>query len=154
MNLTESPTIKALRGFLLILLVIGILGTGAELLLLEHTEDVWQFVPLSLMGLSLIVLGWRVVDRGAVSMRVFQGTMILFVVSGFVGFWMHYQGNVEFELEMYPTMEGFELFRAALGGATPALAPGTMIQLGLLGLVYTYRHPALSSKQTDTNGEP
>jgi len=23
----------------------------------------------------------------------------------------------------------------------PALAPGAMIQLGLLGLVYTYRHP-------------
>jgi len=24
------------------------------------------------------------------------------------------------------------------------LAPGTMVQLGLLGLVYTYRHPALN----------
>ena len=154
MDLTESPTINALRGFLLIVLVIGILGTGAELLLLEHVEDIWQYVPLILMGLSLIVLGWHLVDRGRVNMRVFQGTMILFVVSGFVGLWMHYQGNVEFEREMYPTMEGFELFWKALQGATPSLAPGTMIQLGLLGLAYTYRHPALANPKTDTNGEP
>ncbi len=149
----EIPTINALRGFLLILLLIGILGTGAELLLLEHIEDVWQWAPLILMGVSLAVLGWRAVDRGRVSMRAFQGTMILFVVSGFVGLWMHYQGNAEFEREMYPTLKGLALFWEALKGATPTLAPGTMIQLGLLGLAYTYRHPALSRKKTDTNGE-
>ncbi len=149
----ETSTVKALRGFLLILLLIGILGLGAELLLLEHIEDVWQWVPLILMGLSLAVLGWRAVDRGRVSMRALQGTMILFVVSGFVGLWMHYQGNVEFEREMYPTLKGLALFWEALKGATPTLAPGTMIQLGLLGLAYTYRHPALSRKKTDTNGE-
>ncbi len=154
MNPADSPTIKALRGFLLIVLLIGIVGTGAELLLQEHFEDFWQWVPLILMGLSLIVLGWRVVDRGRVSLRVFQGTMLLFVVSGFVGMWMHYQGNVEFEREMYPTMKGFELFWESLKGATPALAPGTMIQLGLLGLAFTYRHPALSNKKTNTDGEP
>ena len=156
MNLMESSTIKALRGLLLILLIIGILGTGAELLLREHYEDVWQFAPLILMGLSLLVLGWRVVDRRAVSMRVFQATIILFVVSGFVGIWMHYQGNAEFELEMYPTMKGFELFWEALKGATPALAPGTMIQLGLVGLAYSYRHPALAQpaeQPPNTNGE-
>ena len=152
----ETPTIKALRGFLLIVLIVGILGTGAELLLQEHFEDVWQFAPLILMGVSLAVLGWRTVDRGRVSLRVFQGTMLLFVVSGFVGFWMHYQGNVEFELEMYPTMKGFELFWEALRGATPALAPGTMIQLGLVGLAYSYRHPALAQpaeQPPNTNGE-
>ena len=32
----------------------------------------------------------------------------------------------------------------ALRGATPALAPGALAQLGLLGLLYTYRHPALT----------
>lgn len=156
MNPTESPTIKVLRGFLLILLLIGILGTAAELLLQEHFEDIWQLVPLILMGLSLIVLGWCVVDRRRVSMRVFQGTMALFVISGFVGLWMHYQGNMEFELEMYPTRAGLELLWESLKGATPILAPGTMIQLGLLGLAFAYRHPALAKptgKTTNTNGE-
>jgi hypothetical protein len=27
--------------------------------------------------------------------------------------------------------------------APPAMAPGAMVQLGLIGLVYCYRHPAI-----------
>jgi hypothetical protein len=142
---------------MLLLILIGILGLGAELLLLEHIEDFWQWVPLILMGLGLIILGWHAVDRGRASVRVFQGTMILFVVSGFVGFWMHYQANVEFELEMYPTLNGLPLFWEALQGALPTLAPGAMIQLGLLGLASTYRHPSLATPTrhpSATNREP
>jgi hypothetical protein len=55
----------------------------------------------------------------------------------------HYQGNMEFELETYPSISGLALFKEAMMGATPALAPGTMIELGLIGLAYTYRHPLL-----------
>ena len=33
-----------------------------------------------------------------------------------------------------------------VSGATPTLAPGAMVELGLLGLAYTYRHPALGSE--------
>ena len=124
------------------LFLIGAVGTGAELLLLGHTEDLWQWVPLVLMAVSLVTLGWRVVARGSASLRVFQGTMMLIVLSGVVGLWLHYHGNVEFELEMYPGLQGFELFRESMTGATPTLAPGTMLELGLLGLLYTYRHPA------------
>ena len=123
--------------------MLGVVGTGAELLLLGHTEDLWQWVPLVLMAASLVALGWRVAARGARSLRVFRGTMFLLVLSGFVGLWLHYDGNAEFELEMYPDLQGFELFRESVTGATPTLAPGTMLGLGLLGLLYTYRHPAL-----------
>jgi len=132
---------KNIRTFLLIVFIIGLLGSGAELLLLEHTEDVWQWIPLVLIVMSLIVLGWSGWSRAPVSMRVFQVTMILFVISGFLGLFLHYQGNMEFELEMYPSLTGWELFGKAMQGATPTLAPGTMIQLGLLGLAYSYRHP-------------
>lgn len=128
---------KGLRTFLLTIFIIGLLGAGAELLLLEHTEDFWQWIPLVLMITNLLVLGWHGFARGPVSMRVFQGTSILFVISGFLGIFLHYQGNVEFELEMYPTITGGELFAKAMTGATPALAPGTMLVLGLLGLAYT-----------------
>ena len=124
------------------------MGTGAELLLLGHTEGFWQWAPLVLMAVSLVTLGWRVVARGARSLRVFQSTMVLFVLSGAVGLWLHYHGNAEFELEMYPTLQGFELFLESVTGATPTLAPGTMLELGLLGLAYTYRHPALGGGNT------
>jgi hypothetical protein len=40
-------------------------------------------------------------------------------------------------------LAGWELFKEAMTGATPALAPGAMVQLGLIGLAWSYRHPAL-----------
>ena len=144
----SGATTSAIRRFLLILFVIGALGTGAELLLLGRTEDLWQWAPLVLLAASLVTLGWRVVARGARSLRLFLGTMILFVLSGGVGLWLHYHGNAEFEREMYPSLKGAELFWESVTGATPTLAPGAMLELGLLGLAYTFRHPALSSEST------
>jgi len=135
----------------LALFVIGLVGTTAELILLEHTEDLWQRVPLALLGACGLVLAWRFFSKGspgpqAMSLRVFQVLMGLFLVAGIAGLVLHFKGNAEFELEMYPSRRGFELIWESLKGATPALAPGMMIQLGLLGLASTYRHPLLSSR--------
>jgi hypothetical protein len=69
--------------------------------------------------------------------------MLLFVLSGGVGIWFHYQATTEFQLEMDPALRGWALFRKAIvAKAPPALAPGAMIQLGLIGLAYTFKHPA------------
>ena len=140
----DDATVRRIRGFLLGLFVIGVGGTGIELLLLGHTEDFWQLVPLGLMGLGGAALAWYAATGGSTSLRLFRGTMGAFVMSGVVGLWLHYQGNAEFELEIYPSLEGPELFWEAIRGATPTLAPGTMLELGLLGLAYTYRHPVLA----------
>jgi hypothetical protein len=72
-------------------------------------------------------------------MLVLRLLMLLFVLSGLVGLALHYKGNVEFEREMYPTLAGWQLFKQAMTGATPALAPGTMSLFGLLGWLYTFR---------------
>ena len=85
-------------------------------------------------------------------MRAFQGTMALFIASGIVGLWFHCSGNMAFEIQMYPSMAGWELLRQTLSGATPALAPAVMVQLGLLGLIYAYRHPLLEHEPTRSAG--
>ena len=139
----DNPTVRAIRGLLLALFAFGVVGSSVELLLLEHTEDVWQLSPLILMGLSLPAMVWVARDQRRVSLRVFQVMMFLYVASGLIGLYLHYRGNVEFELEMYPGLSGVELFWEALKGATPSLAPGTMLVLGLVGLLYTFRHPTL-----------
>ena len=72
--------------------------------------------------------------------------MCLVLASGIVGVVLHYRGNADFELEMRANIRGVELIWNALTGATPALAPGTMILLGLLGLLYSYRHSALTKE--------
>jgi hypothetical protein len=116
------------------LLAVALAGTGAELLLLEHYEDAWQFVPLVLIALGLLAMGWRVARPGATSLRAFRAVMMLMVASGALGLFLHYRGNTEFELERDPALSGFALFREAMTGATPALAPGAMMLFGLLGL--------------------
>lgn len=137
------PELTALRRVLAATFVCGALGTGAELLLLEHTEDAWQRAPVVLIGIGCATLAMLAIRGSRAGVRIFQLTMIAFIASGVIGIGLHYQGNVEFELELQPDASGFGLFREAMKGATPALAPGTMMLLGVLGLTYTYRHPAL-----------
>ena len=144
-EVSRNSAIGTVRGILAAALGLGLAGTGAELLLLEHFEDWRQIVPIALIAGALVVLLWHAVDRRALPVRVLQGLMLVFALSGVMGLVFHYRGNVEFEREMYPSRAGLELFREAMMGATPALAPGTMIQLALIGLAYTYRHPRLSA---------
>ena len=132
-----------LRKLVMIIFLLSLFGGAAELLLIEHFEGIWQLIPLSLMTLSLLTGIWFYLNEDTMSRMVFRSIMALCVVSGLVGIGLHFKGNIDFELEMYPDMKTGELIWESLKGATPALAPGTMIALGLLGWAYTlpYQNP-------------
>lgn len=133
----------ALRDLLLALLLLGAAGLLAELILLEHYESRWQWIPLVLLVATLGsgVLVWQRPRRP--TLLAFRGIMIACVLAGLAGFVLHFKGNLEFALERDAELTGFALVWKVLRGATPALAPGALAQLGLLGLVFTYRHPAV-----------
>jgi hypothetical protein len=133
-----------LRSLMLAILVLGVVGTASELLLLEHFDGWQQWIPLALFALAMAALGWYGVARGRAAIRMLQVVMGAFVLGGLAGVVLHYRGNAVFELEMEPALSGWPLFKAAMMGATPALAPGAMAQLGLLGLLWCWRHPALA----------
>ena len=137
-----EATLAAVRTFLLGIFLLGALGTTAELVLIEHYEELWQLSPLVLLGAGVLAAGWQLRRGDRASVRALRLLMLLYLASGVVGVILHVQGNVEFEREMEPTIGGLALAWEALRGATPALAPGTMIQLGLVGLAATFRHPA------------
>jgi hypothetical protein len=144
-----------MRGLVLTAFLLGLCGTAIELLMVGHTETFWQLLPLLLIGISVVPLAFfvrgRVSSRAVVSLRIFQAIMFLFMISGVVGLFLHYDSKVEFKRESDPSLAGWVLFREAMKSAMPpALAPAAMIQFGLLGLAYIYRHPAISPKQ---NGE-
>jgi hypothetical protein len=142
---------------LLIVFLVGLVGTGTDLFLLQHFEEKLQLVPLTLLGLGVIIVTWHVIHRSPASVRVFQVLMILFVIAGLAGLVLHYQGSAEFQLEVNPDLSGLELFLKAIRAkAPPALGPGAMIYLGLLGLAYAYRYPVSSSPpitKTTSTGE-
>jgi hypothetical protein len=138
-----TKVLAGIRRVLLGALLCGMIGTGIELLLIGHFDGRLQLPPLVLLGLGLVVLGWHVAAPTAASVRTLQAAMALFVVAGGVGIALHVRGNVEFEREMYPSLEGHELVQKTLTGATPVLAPGSMALLGVIGLAYAHRHPRL-----------
>jgi hypothetical protein len=141
----ESLTLASVRRILLAVLMLGMAGTTTELLLLKHDEGAIQLVPLALIGAGYVTILWHVVDRGSLSVRSLQVLMILFVASGIAGIVFHYRANVEFQLETDPALRGATLAWKVLQAKTPpALAPGVMAELGLIGLTYAYRHPALA----------
>jgi len=148
-SLTVRSTIGAMRVALLVILFIGVVGTEIELFLLGHTEGAWQLVPIVLDGVALVVLAWYCVRRSAAAVRALQVTMVAFLLSGVIGVWLHFQGNIGYERDSNPSLSMRELVRAAIWGSTPTLAPGTMIQLGLVGLVFAFRHPKLRPMNSD-----
>ena len=137
-----------LRQAVLVVVLAGAIGLGAELLLLEHYEDTWQLVPLVLLALVVPATGWILARPTRIAIRVFRTLMIACTLSGVLGMFLHYRGNVEFELERAPAVRGLALFREAMQGATPALASGALLQLGVLGLLAAYRHPSLPIPRT------
>lgn len=134
----SDAILAVVRRVLIVILVLAMAGILTELLLIEHFEDAWQLVPLVLLGLGLLVLGWHVFAPSGPSARAWGILMALFIIAGLIGVYLHYSGNVEFELEQNPDAGRWLLFREAMMGATPALAPGAMIQIGLIGLLYAF----------------
>src|SRR5687768_4892203 len=106
-----------LRPFLLIILVISMVATGVELLLLEHIESTWQWLPIVLLGLGVLASFLVAIWPNRRVFAIFQLIMAACVISGVVGIWLHYSGNAEFELEMNAALKGFELFRDSMMGA-------------------------------------
>jgi hypothetical protein len=138
-----THTVSVIRRALRWIIVFGLAGLEVELVLIKHTEGAWELAPIALMGFAVVPLVWaaRWPNRG--SLRFFQGTMWGFVLLGVLGVLLHFRANVDWERESNPSLAGIELYMKALRGATPMLAPGAMVQLGLVGLVFAYRHPVL-----------
>lgn len=115
---------RALRGIYLL----SSLGLVVELLLIGHTEEPLQILPLALL-LASSVFVWR--SRPTVAIRTASALMI---ACGTLGLILHGRANLEFAQELSPGLGGFALFwKAIQGAAPPTLAPGAFFSLGLLG---------------------
>jgi hypothetical protein len=140
----SSDAAAALRGFALALTAFGLVATTVDLVLLEHYEETPMFIPLvvNVVALAAILMHALAGTRGTV--RLLRLVMAGVVVTSLVGVVLHYRGSLEFQVDMDPTLSASELFWKVMHmKAPPTLAPGALAQLGLLGLIATYRHPAL-----------
>jgi hypothetical protein len=143
---SELAPLDTIRKVLLWGLLAGTTGTLLELLLIGHDEMATQFAPLVLLGLGILITAATLMAPRAAIVRTLQVLMVMFVASGIIGIVLHYQGNEAFELEMSPSRAGMSLISKTMTGATPVLAPGSMSLLGLVGLAFAHRHPAIRSQ--------
>jgi hypothetical protein len=151
MNVTTptrpAATADVIRRLLLVLLVVALLATAVDLVLLEHYESSWMLVPFVMIGVALMVIAWHAVDGGPATVLALRVTMLMFIVTGALGIFLHYQANLEFQLDMDATQSSWSLFKKVMHAkAPPALAPGAMAQLGLIGWLYCFRHPVLADR--------
>ena len=146
MTRTPQPTtLEVLRRLQGGLLLVGLAGAATELLLIGHHEDLWQRIPLVTIGLGalagiVLAAASRVSPPALGLVRLFRAAMVLLILSGVAGVVLHYRANMAFKLEMDPSMSGFALFSSVVRAkAPPALAPASLVLLGLLGLVSVFR---------------
>ena len=147
----ETDTLASIRKLLFGGLVLGVVGTAGELVLLRHIDMPTQWIPFVVLGALAIVLVWHGLKPSAASVRAMQVLMGVLIVTGGLGVALHLDGNFDFERELHPEEQGFELLRKTVAGATPALAPGSLALLGLVGFAQTYRHPSATGATRQEN---
>ena len=145
----EGRVVRMLRRFMLAILVFAMTGTFIDLMMFRHYQDPWQLIPLGLLGLLALTLVWHGIRGSAISLRAFQIVMLLLVAGGITGVILHTQASAAYRLELDPQATWWQLASFVLHSKVPpTLAPGGLMQMGLIGLAYTYRHPALH-RRTD-----
>ena len=144
--MNEHPTTIALRRFALVLAGLGVVGTVPELLLLHHYNGKDQLIPFFTLGLSGIALIVVVIRQTASTIRALQVVMILTILSSGIGVLEHLKANARNagtlqNGERFPT--SINAIISGFDGFAQLLAPGVLVQVGLLGLAFTYRHPKI-----------
>ncbi len=110
--------------------LLGVTGTLAELVLLQHWEDWQQWSPFVVLGLAALAGVTR--QPGSRSWRL---AALALVLTGTVGVWLHWRGNAAFEAETDPDLRGWPRITAIATGATPLLAPGALAFIGAVMLL-------------------
>jgi len=133
-----------MRSLLLVLVAGGMIAVGTDLLLLGHYKDSNQLIPLTVSGATLVGIAWTAVRPGVAAIRVLQFLMLCCIGTGVIGITLHGKGGIAHQRELDPSLTGQPLFwKVVAAPDPPVMSPGIMVQLGLLGLLYTYRHPTL-----------
>ena len=144
----EGHVVRILRRFMLAILVFAMTGTFIDLMMFRHYQDPWQLIPLGLLGLSAATLVWYGIRRSRISLRTFQILMVLLIAGGVAGVILHWKTSADYYTELDSTIQRWQMVWSVLHSKVPpTLAPAGLIQMGLMGLAYAYRHPALHRRE-------
>lgn len=147
-----SSVEQQLRGFLLGVSGFILLGTIVELMLIEHTGDIVQWIPFILCGLGLLSLLWFWISPSKRTLYTVRGVMVMLALGSVFGVYEHFVTNYAFSMEIHPAYTALENMGVAIKGASPMLAPGILFLAALLAAVMTYKHPILKKENGNQEG--
>ena len=136
METKQATGNNSLKNLLFVAILFMSVSTQLELYLLDHYEDAFQLIPiicLSLAILTFVLIQLRLL-KGLI--QAFRVSLILSVLSGIYGTFLHLRANYEFEAEINAKSDSWSLFVESLSGALPALAPLSMILFAIIGYSY------------------
>ncbi|TYP93686.1 hypothetical protein LX73_1395 [Fodinibius salinus] len=141
--MSDQVTLQRLRLFLLGVVAFIFLITPFELVLLEHTEELFQWVPFVVSGLGLLAIAGAWFSPGKKSLRILRWVMLLVALTSIAGVYFHFSSNLSFTREINPSFSFWESIWPAMKGSSPLLASGILFLASILGLAATYKHPEI-----------
>jgi len=157
---TEAGSTRLLRGALVGLATVAMLGVGAELAMERHWDSTIQLIPwvaLAVLAAATIALVARPAAWVVLTVRLGCAAA---AVSGAFGVYEHVRENfragpLDFRYTTrWPTMSTASRWWAAATkavGPAPTLAPGALALVALCLCLATIRHPALARGRMASN---
>ena len=151
--MNEASTTTRLRSLLWGVTLATTLLIPLELVFSRHYQQPLMLIPFVMVGVALVALLAVWPWPTAQVLRLFQAVMGLLLLTSLLGEWFHLRGNLEVVRQVSPDPSGWPLIWMVLNGRNPALAPGLLALVGMLGLVFTYGHPVLQDSKTPIRPE-
>lgn len=142
--MTDADILSRLRRFLLAFAVMLYGGALVELWLVNHTEEKLQFVAFGLCAVGMLAALVALLSARRATLWMLRACVLVVFCGTLLGVYLHVAGNVEFQREIDPEAPAADIWRGALRGGNPLLAPGVLSVAALLSLAATYRHPSLA----------
>jgi hypothetical protein len=153
LRLDHAETSTLLRAGVLGLAGLGLAGLLVELAFLRHWSSAGELIvwpALAAAAAGTAVIAWWPTPR---RVRAVRWVALGVVVVGLAGVWFHVTENLtagpldRAYAATWDTLSSIEQWLLAVTGGVgpaPALAPGSMSELGLAIALATFRHPVLT----------
>ena len=156
-DLLGDGTTGTLRGMLVLLVVLGVVGTAVALAYERHWDGLWQLVPWVTLLVISIALVALLVRTTRVTLWFVRIVAALTIVSATVGLWQHFDENYKtapldsrYSDRWGTTSTGGRLWLVASGsvGHVPITAAGAMVPIGMaMATVGLGRSPQISAQE-------
>ena len=111
-------------------------GLLLDLYFIQHYENFLQLLPILGIWSLLIIFAIRIRLSNKFITTLMIYSIILIALIGLLGVFFHLKANFEFEKEIYVNETTINLLINSFSGALPVFAPGSLLILSLLGMLY------------------